>query len=102
MKITKNHLKQLISEEIKRIFETHSSDPNVEEFVSEWGEEESEGEYKLYAPYDESPYASYDSLEKLKEDLADIVRLKQDWEDWTVETPEGSMPAYKFVDEPLH
>jgi hypothetical protein len=62
-----------------------------EEFSSE-----REKPYKLYAPYEDVPYDTYESLAELKEDLEDIKRLSSDWEDWKVEAPEGRMPAYEL------
>ena len=74
-------------------------DPGGETIViSEDDDIGGEGLYKLYVPYDEEPYDTYDSLDKLKEDLEDIRKLTPDWEDWTVETPDASMPAYEFID----
>ena len=95
MRLSKSILMKLIKEEINTLYEW-GENPLEQSALHE--EPNGEGMYKLFAPYDSEAYDTYDSLDKLKEDLEDIKKLAPDWEDWTVETPEGNMPAYEFDD----
>jgi len=58
------------------------------------------GSFKLFPPDSTDPYGEYRSLENLKGALDDIKKYSQDWEDWTITTPEEkALPAYSLQEE---